>query len=168
MSLKREAGWESGSSQPAILVLGLGNPLRGDDGVGARVIKELQNCNLPKGVIAEEWISDGVGLLQIIEEGWDHILVVDSAKIGLQPGKFMRFTSDRVNLKDRSFSPHRASLAEALNLAKALDKKLPPITIFGIQPAEITWGEELSPVIQNVVPDLVNSILKEINCIRRS
>ena len=151
------------ASRPAILILGLGNPLRGDDGIGPVVIEELLSRDLPEGVTALDGGSGGLDLLQMLE-GWDHVVAVDAAEVGLEPGQFVRFTPDEAHLAQRptDFSLHYASLSEVLILANALGRTLPEIVIFGIQPAKIDWGEGLTPSVKNAIPNLIDAILKEV------
>jgi hydrogenase maturation protease len=158
-----EAGCDS--SQPATLVLGLGNPLRGDDGVGPFVVKALEERHLPQGVEALDGGSGGLALLQIIE-GRDRVIVIDAAEMGRQPGEFVRFQPEEARFAQRSeeFSFHETGLGEALALAKALDQPLPEMVIFGVQPAQMDWGESLSPAVRVAVPDLVEAILAELDC----
>ena len=161
MSAENAAG--RGNSRPATLVLGLGNPLRGDDGIGPLVVEELLRRELPEGVTALDGGSGGINFLQMLE-GWDRVVAVDAANVGLEPGQFVRFTPDEAHLAQRSsdFSLHYASLSEVLTLANALGRTLPEMVIFGVQPAKIGWGEGLSPNVKNTLPKLIDAILKEV------
>ncbi len=149
--------------QPSVLILGLGNPLRGDDGVGSRAVEELTRHGLPEGVTALDGGSAGLDLLRILE-GWDRVVVVDAADVGREPGEFVRFTPDQVRLAAAvdHFSLHHAGLSEVLALARALDQPLPPIVIFAVQPAGIGWGEGLSLAVEATLPALVEAILREV------
>ena len=138
-----EAGCDS--SQPATLILGLGNPLRGDDGVGPFVVKALEERHLPQGVDALDGGSGGLALLQVIE-GWGRVIVIDAAGMGRQPGEFVRFQPEDAHftLRSEEFSFHETGLGEALALAKALDQPLPEMVIYGVQPAQMDWGNQNS------------------------
>jgi len=147
----------------SVLVLGLGNPLRGDDGVGPRMVEELTRRGLPEGVTALDGETGGLDLLQVLER-WKRVVVIDAADVGREPGQFVRFTPDQVWLAraaDR-FSLHHAGLSEVLALANALGRVLPEMVIFGVQPAEVGWGEGLSPLVEAVLPTLADAVLKEI------
>ncbi len=145
-----------------VVVIGLGNPLRGDDGIGPRVVTELRRRGLPEGVEAIDGGTGGMDLLRLME-GRDAIVVVDAAEMGREPGTFVRFTSEevRMHLRTGRFSLHDAGLPEALALASALNHPLPPITFFGVQPGRIGWEEGLSPAVEQAIPALVEAILKE-------
>jgi len=149
---------------PQVLVLGLGNPLRGDDGVGPRVIEELNRRGLPEGVTTLDAGTGGVDLLHVLE-GWERAIVVDAADVDREPGQYVRFTPEEARLVESAdgFSLHNAGLAEVLALAKAAGQPLPELVIFGVQPEKIGWGEGLSPAVEAALPDIVNAVLNEIN-----
>jgi hydrogenase maturation protease len=81
----------------------------------------------------------------------------------LAPGEFVRFTPQQARLSEapRGFSLHHAGLADVLTLARALDRPLPSIVVFGVQPRDIGWGEGLSPDIEANLPTLVDAVLEE-------
>jgi hydrogenase maturation protease len=151
------------NSPSGVLVLGLGNPLRGDDGVGPRVIEELTRRGLPDGVMALDVGNAGLDLLNVLE-GWERAVVIDAADIGQEPGQFLRFTLDeaRLAMSADSFSLHNTGLSEALALADALDRALPQTVVFGVQPAEIGWREGLSPAVEAILPSLTAAVIEEL------
>ncbi len=157
-----------------VLVLGLGNPLRGDDGVGPRVVAELEDQELPEGVEVMDGGTGGLDLLQIME-GRDRVVIVDAAQVGgehpgVAPGQFVRFSPDQAHLAGGAggspadcFSSHHAGLAEVLALAHALEQPLPSIVVFGVQPKHVGWGEGLSPEVESQLPGLILAVLEEVN-----
>ncbi|MBC7228749.1 MAG: hydrogenase maturation protease, partial [Thermoflexales bacterium] len=150
----------SANSGPRTLILGLGNPLRGDDGVGPRVVAELLRRGLPAGMEAVDGGTGGLDLLHLME-GWDRVVIVDAAELGRRPGEFLRFTPEDVHLVGSlvSLSSHSAGLADALALARALGRPLPEIVIYGVQPERMDWEEGLSPAVEAALPRLVEEIL---------
>jgi len=159
--------WEGESSHSVVLVLGLGNPLRRDDGIGPRVIQELQQRDLPEGIEVIDGGTGGLDILRVIE-GWENVLVVDAANVDggrgeIAPGEFVRFTPDeaRLGASPEGFSLHHAGLAEALALARALERPLPSIVVFGVQPSDVGWGEGLTPEVEQSLPALCEAVLKE-------
>jgi len=146
----------------AILILGLGNPLRGDDGIGPRVVDALLQRGLPAGVEALDAGAAGLDLLNLLE-GPRRVIVVDAADVGLEPGRFARFTPDEARLVGvaDALSSHGAGLAEALALARACGQPLPEIVIFGVQPESLEWGEGLSPAVKGAVSQVVEAVLQE-------
>ncbi len=144
------------------LILGLGNPLRGDDGVGPRTVAELLRRGLPNGVEAVDGGTGGLDLLHLLE-GWERAVIVDAAEIGRAPGEFVRFTPEEAHLVRSlvSLSSHTAGLADALALARALGRELPEIVIYGVQPERMDWEEGLSPAVAAAIPELVEAVLEE-------
>ena len=168
MSKRRDPNGEATAPPFGVLVLGLGNPLRGDDGIGPRVVEELEARGLPKGVTALDAGTGGLDILRIIEE-WQDVVIVDAADMDagrgeVCPGQFVRFTPNQVTVQESSdpFSLHHAGLAEVLALARAMDQALPSIVIFGVQPKEVGWGEGLSPEVEARLPALLEAVLEEV------
>jgi hydrogenase maturation protease len=148
------------------LVIGLGNPLRGDDGVGVRVAEMLAARVLPPGVGAVDGRTLGLGLVNLLE-GRRRVILIDAADVGKSPGQFMRFTLDEARLlgDEQHLSVHAAGLRDALLLAQAL-KVLPgEVIIFGVQPASLEWEDALSPAVEAALPDLTAAVWAEITSI---
>lgn len=146
-----------------ILILGLGNPLQGDDGVGSRVAQELERQMLPDNVEVIDGGTPGIGLLNLFE-GRARVIIIDAAEMGLQPGEFRRFELQDVMLtgsKNR-FSLHRTGVADALALARELHIELPSIVFFGVQPAIVDWRDALSPAVQAAVPQVSEAVLNKV------
>ncbi|MEJ5199100.1 MAG: hydrogenase maturation protease [Anaerolineae bacterium] len=145
------------------LILGLGNPLQGDDGIGCRVIEALQDRALPPDVEAMDGGTPGVGLIHLLE-GRRRAILVDAAEMGRPPGTVVRFRPEGIVLTGAAerFSLHRTAVADALALAAALNLPLPEIVFYGVQPGRVGWGEELSPQVAAAIPVLVERIIAEI------
>jgi hydrogenase maturation protease len=154
-------------SQPASLIIGLGSPLRGDDGVGVRVVEALANRTLPDGVEAVDGGAQGLGLVSLMKER-RRVIIVDAADIGQAAGQFVCFTFDDVRSgsvrllgDEHSISVHAAGLRDALLLAQALGCLPDEVIIFGVQPASLDWEVGLSPQVEAIVPHLVEAVLAE-------
>jgi hydrogenase maturation protease len=147
------------------VIMGLGNPLRGDDGVGVRVAQVLAMKNLPSGVEVVDGGTQGLGIVNLME-GYRRAIVVDAAEIGKAPGQFIRFTLDeaRPRGEDEHLSVHGAGLRDALLLAQALKTLPDKVIIFGVQPANLAWEDSLSPEVEAGLPALVKAVMAEIIC----
>jgi hydrogenase maturation protease len=145
-----------------ILILGLGNPLQGDDGIGCRVTQELEQQTLPDNVEVMDGGTPGVGLLNLFE-GRQRVIIVDAAEMGKSPGELVRFRPEDVTLTGSAqrFSLHRSGVADALALASELKLALPDIIVFGVQPGSVDWHDGLSPEVQSAVPEVINAVLNE-------
>ena len=151
-----------GVSRKPNLILGLGNPLRGDDGVGCQVAEALAQQTLPPGVEVMDGGTPGVGLLHLLE-GRRRVILVDAADMGRAPGSVVRFRPHEVRLGESAegFSLHHSGVAEALALAEALRLDLPELVMFGVQPARIGWEQELSRPVQAAVASVVVAVTQE-------
>jgi hydrogenase maturation protease len=140
------------------LVLALGNPLRGDDGVGTAVLNALPA--LPPGVTGLDGGTPGLGLVLSLQ-GYDRAIIIDAAEMGETPGTWRRFTADSLQTTDSDLrgTLHDAGLAEALLLGEALRTLPPEIIIFGIQPSEVGWSSGLTPAVAAAIPGLCEAII---------
>ena len=145
------------------LIVGLGNPLRGDDGIGPCVVKMLMAEALPEAVKVVEGGTQGIGLVSLME-GWRRVILVDAANVGQPPGRFVRFTPQEIRLQgsEQRISIHNAGLRDALLLAERLELLPDETIIYGMQPANLDWDDRLSPQVEAAMPDLVRALLDEL------
>ena len=145
------------------VVIGVGNLLLGDEGVGIHAVRELKKKALPSGVEVLDAGVAGIGLLDLFQ-GAEKVLLIDAADMNRVPGTVVRFTPDDIQSHAESpkFSAHDVGLLEVLQLAKALSQSPPQVVIVGVQPREISWGMDLTPEIQAALPKVVEAVLKEI------
>ena len=153
----------SHAPSPDTLIVGLGNPLRGDDGIGVRVIQMLTARALPEGVEVADGGTQGLGLVSLME-GWRRVILVDAANVGRPPGGFVRFTPQEARLLggDQQISIHNAGLRDALLLAETLELLPEEVIIYGMQPANLDWDADLSLQVETAMPELVRAILDEL------
>lgn len=145
------------------IVLGIGNVLLSDEGIGIHVVKELLNHEIPDGVEIFEGGTDGFRLLNIISEA-DRLIVVDSVKGGSKPGTIYKF-----NVEDAPKCPdlfktsvHQIGILEVINLS-GLIGKTPETTVIGIEPKSISTGMELSGEVKAKIPRIIEIIFEELN-----
>ena len=145
------------------IVLGLGNPLRSDDGIGPAVIEWLREHELPEGVTIADGGTAGLDLISTLM-GHRRAIIVDAANMNRAPGEWVRFTPDAARLKnnDTQLSLHNAGLTEALALGAALGTLPDEVIIYGVQPAAIDWSIGLSAEAQRAVPLVGEAVLAEI------
>ena len=146
------------------LVLGLGNPILSDDGVGIRVAHEVSNqLNNPRVTVAETSAA-GLSLLDSIV-GYDKVIIIDAiqTKEG-QVGQIYRMGSEDFSLTKHLSSPHQINLVTALELGKMLDLAMPQkISIFAVEARDITtFSEECTPEVEQVIPEVVRMVLEEL------
>ena len=138
-----------------ILVLGLGNVLQGDDGVGVHIVRWLAGQAPMTGVTVLDGGTIGASLLVALE-GVDALLVADAVESGQEAGQVTLFQGeamDRLLARPRAGSVHEAGLAELLDMARLLDCLPPRRALLGIQPRTIAWGDALSPPLARSLPE---------------
>jgi hydrogenase maturation protease len=150
------------------LVLGLGNILLGDEGVGVRVVERLRaRYELPEGIQVMDGGTLGLDLLPYLK-GTSRLLVVDAVQAGKAPGTLLRLEGKEIPiLLDLSkVSPHQDGLQDLL-AAAALTGCLPEdVVLCGVQIDSLRVGLELSPPVAAQVDALVERVAGELNLCR--
>ena len=145
-------------------VIGLGNPLMADEGIGGFLIEPLA-ANIVHNEV--DFIDAGVGgfsLLHLIADR-RKVILIDCALMDTPPGTIKRFTMDQVASVKRllHYSLHEADLFSILELAKQLDQCPNEIVIFGIEPAAITFGQNLSESLAKNIDVYLAAITDELS-----
>ena len=145
------------------LVLGLGNTLRADDGLGSAVIGWLAQRPLPPEVEILDAGTPGLELVLTLAD-YSRALIVDAAELHRAPGQWARLNRQQVEPADAAvgLSLHQAGLAEALALGEELGTLPAELIIFGVQPARLDWAPGLSPEAQAAVPQVGQAVLEAI------
>ncbi len=149
--------------EPHTLVLGLGNILLQDEGVGVRVVERLQQrFLLPEGVIALDGGVRGLALMPHLE-GVRELIVVDAVRTGAPPGTLYRLEDEEIPaFLGPKISPHQEGLADLLWVAKVIGPCPERIVLLGIEPASVDTGLRLSSVIAVKVDTLVEWVVSEL------
>ena len=147
------------------IVLGVGNLILGDDGVGIHVVNEVKKQIKNPDITIDEAITGGMNLLDLLL-GYDKAVIVDAVKSdNSEHGEVKRIPLSDFNTM-HSCNPHDVSLIEAIEMAKKMgEEKIPKeIIIIGVMMKQIPceFGEELSKKIQAAVPKAVELTLNEI------
>jgi hydrogenase maturation protease len=147
-----------------VVVLGLGNPLMADEGVGVCLIERLAK-SAPEHP-AVDFIDAGTGGLAILHhiEGRRKAILIDCAFMDEPPGTIRRFTPDEVRstkvLAHQSL--HETDLMRIIAMARQLGQAPQEIVIFGIQPERVEPGQHLSPALMNKMDEYVSAVLREL------
>jgi hydrogenase maturation protease len=159
---KKIKGGREKNSPPKIIILGVGNLLLSDEGVGVHVAEELMKMGLPLNVSVVEGGTDGFQLLNIITEA-DRLIVIDAVRGGASPGSIYRFDIGEVRNCPSGFktSVHQIGILEVLDLSELIGKT-PHTTVIGIEPKSLEMGMELSPEIKAKMPRVIELILHEL------
>lgn len=141
------------------LVLGIGNLLLGDEGVGVHVARTLRQERLPEEVVVLDAGTAFLDALPEIERA-ERIVVVDAMQAGEAPGTVYRIPFEECARRENIASLHEFDMARILYM---LGRETPPeAVVFGVEPETIDWGTELSPAVQETMPALLDAIRNEI------
>jgi hydrogenase maturation protease len=144
------------------LIIGVGNALRRDDGVGPAVIRRLTEL-LPRGATAIEHSGDGADLMEVWQ-GAARVFLVDATSSGAAAGTVQRFDANKTELPHGLFrySSHLFGVAEAVETARALHRLPSQLVVYGIEGTVFEYGEGLSPAVAAVVRQVATAILTEL------
>jgi hydrogenase maturation protease len=144
-----------------ILILGIGNILLKDEGVGVRVVEAMQQMELGPDIEAIDGGTGGADLLAIIANR-RKLIVIDAADADVEPGTVLKLGADDLaNQSKESISLHEFGLAETLFAAAQLKCSPKEVVILGVKPFEVAYGTELTPPIAAIIPRVVNLALAE-------
>jgi len=144
------------------VVLGLGNTLHTDDGLGPQTIERLRSDpRVPEDVALIEGGTLGLELLTYI---WDCscLLVLDAVDVGQPPGTLVRMSSQELQTLPGRGSVHQLGVSDLLVALRILANRTPEVVLLGVQPASTEWGTELSPAVAAVLPALADAAIAEV------
>lgn len=146
-----------------VVVLGIGNILLSDEGVGVRVIERLErDFVLPSTVNVIDGGTCGMEMLEQLEN-LDALIVVDCVRHGQPPGTPVLLKGDDVPVFFKTkLSPHQVGLSDVLASLEFTGKAPRHTAIIGIQPASMELGMELTPTVAERLPELVVMAVTEL------
>jgi len=147
------------------VVVGLGNPILGDDAVGLHVAQALKTeLAGVAGVVVKELHAGGMRLMDAIA-GFERAVIVDAMRSGgLRPGSVRRLGTAQLGAARNLASTHDTNLPTALELGRMLGMRMPhEVTVFGIEALDVeTFGEALSEEVRRSVPAAVRLVAREL------
>ena len=152
------------STRKDVVVIGLGNELMSDEGIGVHIIRRFSSKQeeFPDVEFIEAG-SAGLNLLHLIATR-KKAIIIDCAKMGEKPGTIKRFTADQAQSVKQSggYSLHEADILQVINLSKQLGECPAEVVFFGIEPETIKGGQNLSRVLSRKISDYAAEISKEL------
>jgi len=145
-----------------LLVLGLGNLLCGDDGLGAAAVARLErDWEAPEEALVLDGGTLGLSLLPYLEDTEDAILV-DAIRDDAPTGSLVRLTGDEVGPAVRHrLSPHQVGVADLLDGARLHDRYPRRVVLLGLVPLTLGLGVERSAQVEARLPQLVEAVVAE-------
>lgn len=146
-----------------VVVLGVGNVILADEGVGVRVVEALErDYTVPEGVTVIDAGTSGMEMLEDMSD-LDFLLVVDAIAAGKAPGELVQLRGDAVPVFfRRNLSPHGIGLSDVLASLEFLGAEPKETVILGVQPTSLDLSTELTPTIAACVPELVAQVVAEL------
>ncbi|MBL7005341.1 MAG: HyaD/HybD family hydrogenase maturation endopeptidase [Gammaproteobacteria bacterium] len=144
-----------------VLFLGIGNTLLSDEGVGVFLLNEMQKMNLNP---AFKFLDGGTLSFTLAPdiEDTDYLIVLDAAKLNQTAGSVKTFLDQDMDkfITQGNCSVHEVGIADLLDIVRLTERLPEHRALVGIQPAYMSWGEELSEEVNNAIPEAINQIIK--------
>lgn len=145
------------------LVLGIGNLLIGDEGVGCLAVAELsRRYTLPPSVECVDGGTAGFELLPMLA-GRDHLILIDALRDDREPGTVIMVEDEQV---PRAFmsrtNPHQLGICDVLAAAQLTDTMPGRLTLFGIEPKELEVGIGLSPEVEAAMEKTIHAVVEQL------
>jgi len=149
-----------------ILVLGIGNVLLTDEGIGVRALNELERrYTFPENVELLDGGTAGIELLRHIRNR-DYLIIMDAMKFNQEPGTVTRVEGNDVPAAFRTrISPHQLGLSDLLAAAMLTDELPPNLVLFGVEPENLDIGLNLTDTVEASVEKLTGAIIDELRSI---
>lgn len=147
------------------LILGLGNPILSDDGVGVWVARALEGRLNQQQITVVESSMGGLSLLDLLVN-FDRAIIIDAIQTNEgKAGQVYRLEPEAFNATRHASTPHDVNFATALELGKRLGLALPQqIIIFAIEVEDVTtFGEECTPKVREAIPVCVEMVIQELD-----
>lgn len=156
------------STQPAkinteVVILGLGNTLLQDEGVGVHIVNRLiADHEFPPEIELVDGGTFGLDLLPYIENK-RYVILVDAVNFQREPGYTQLIENDNILTQlNTLMSVHHLGLSDVLSVAKLLDKEPKDICLIGIQPESIDAGLQISPTVTNAMETAIELIIQRL------
>lgn len=148
--------------EPGLLILGLGNLLLRDDGVGpAAVARLLRDYEVPPNAVVADGGTLGLALLGTIAES-DRVILVDAIRTDEPPGSLVRLAGDAVAPAVRErLSVHQVGVTDLLDAARLLGCYPNELVLLGIVPSSLALGLDRSPEVERQLDNLVNRVVEQ-------
>jgi hydrogenase maturation protease len=148
------------------LVLGLGNLLLSDDGLGIHAIDRLRkDPRIDSGAHSNVTLLDGgtqgLSLMPHLS-GFPRLLVIDAIDVGAAPGTVVRFEGKALDGLPGKATVHQLGFADLMVAMKLLGESPEEVVVLGVQPLSTEWSVDLTPPVQNALPALLDMVVAQL------
>ena len=153
----------SNAEHKSVLVLGIGNLVMSDDGVGVRVVQVLQRSySFPDNVKVIDGGTLGLDLLPMLENV-THLILVDAVDTGEKPGTMVRLEGEELPIAlETKLSPHQMGLKDLLAVSELMGHSPGEMVLIGVQPGSIEMGVDMTAEVDAVLDEMVSKVLSEL------
>ena len=146
-----------------IVVLGVGNTLLSDEGIGVRAIEQLQqDHDLPPEVVVIDGGTTGMEMLDDLSNA-DHIIIVDAVRSGKAPAAIVKLVDEQVPVFFKTkLSPHQIGLSDVLATLDFIGEQPGGVTVIGVEPVSLDTSMSLSPQVEARLPEVVEMVVAEL------
>lgn len=146
-----------------LIILGVGNLLLSDEGAGIHAVEKLRQKVKHESIKIIDGATLGLDLFGLFDDA-QKIWIVDCVKGGGEPGSVYKFGLESLKKKfsDLKLSMHDFNIVDVIELAKALGKKIPEITFYGIEPKTFEWGDKPSLEVESGIEKIVQMIIEDL------
>lgn len=140
-------------------IIGIGNILQRDDGIGVWTVQEL----IKEGIEGVEIIDGGTAVYDLVNifMNFDRLIIVDSLKAGHEPGTIYRLSANELEYREGKSSLHEIHFLDLLKMIQKLGHN-PEVTVIGIEPEEICYEMEMTDTLKGKMPQVIELIKEEI------
>jgi len=158
----RSRGEDMEASTSRTVVIGVGNTIHSDDGVGVHALKRLENePRVPADIALIDGGTHGIELLTYLYDS-SRLLLLDAVDVGEQVGTLVRIAGDELRGLPCGASVHQLGLADLLATLPLVSDTPREIVLLGVQPASTDWGTELSPPVEAALRPLVEAAVEQL------
>ncbi len=145
------------------LLIGVGNEFRSDDGIGLAIARIFKEKKIPTLIVKEE-SGEGIALMEAWQ-GFDNVILVDAVSSGAEPGKIYKIDANKEKVPTRFFhySTHAFSVAEAVELARAVNKLPKKLIIYGIEGKNFSAGTDISKTVRFSLLNVIEQIYLDLS-----
>jgi hydrogenase maturation protease len=145
-----------------VLVLGLGNLLHSDDGLGVHALQRLQkDPRIDSSIMLLDGGTQGLNLISHIS-GFPRLLVIDAVDVGEAPGTLVRFEGKALDGLPGKSTVHQLGFADLMIAMRLLDESPEEVVVLGVQPVSTEWGAELTQPVQNALPAVLDAVIAQL------
>ena len=150
------------SDRQNILLIGIGNEFRSDDGIGLIIVRQIQNTQL-SSIFVKEASGEGAALMEAWQ-GYENVIIVDAMVSGAKPGTILIIDANKETVPANVFhySTHAFGAAEAIELAREMKLMPPRLLMYGIEGANFSAGITISQAVQESAHHVLEQILNTV------